>query len=164
MREGKVQIYTGNGKGKTTAAFGLAFRALGYGHRVIIIQFQKGQTCGEHIHAAKIRLPICQCLQGRGSEPCAATCPLFTEAAKILKENTADVLILDEIMAAIHHGCLSVTQVLELLSARPRSCEIVMTGRNAPQELIDAADLVTSMEPVKHYFKSGVPAREGIEF
>lgn len=164
MREGKVQIYTGNGKGKTTAAFGAAFRAMGHGHSAVIIQFQKGVRCGEHIEAEKIGLEVIHCPCGRGSSPCAKPCPLLETALKRLKENPPQMMILDEIMAAIHYKCVSVEDVLALLLERPKATEIILTGRHAPNTLTDAADLVTSMEPVKHYFRNGVPAREGIEY
>lgn len=164
MRKGEVQIYTGDGKGKSTAAFGLCFRALGRGHRVRVIQFLKGMRCGEHIMAEKIGLPITQCPMGRKSGPCAVPCPLLTEARKILETNAADLLVLDEIMAALRHGCVKLDEVLALLDGRPETMEIVMTGRRAPRELIERAGLVTSMEKVKHFFDAGVPAREGIEF
>ena len=164
MREGKVQIYTGNGKGKTTAAFGAAFRAMGYGHSVIVIQFQKRVRCGEHMEAEKIGLEVIHCPRGRGSSPCAAPCPLLEAASKIMKENPPQLMILDEIMAAIHYKCVSEEEVLALLLERAENTEVILTGRNAPKALTDAADLVTAMEPVKHYFRNGVPAREGIEY
>ena len=144
MRRGEVQIYTGDGKGKSTAAFGLCLRALGHGHRV--------------------RVKVSQCPMGRKSGPCARPCPLFVEAEKILEENAADLLVLDELMAAIRHGCVTLDEALSLLDKRPENTEIVMTGRRAPRELAERAALVTSMEKVKHFFDAGVPAREGIEY
>ena len=155
MRKGEVQIYTGDGKGKSTAAFGLCLRALGHGHRVRVVQFLKAERCGEHVMAEKIGLKVSQCPMGRKSGPCARPCPLFVEAQKILEENAADLLVLDELMAAIRHGCVD---------KRPENTEIVMTGRRAPRELAERAALVTSMEKVKHFFDAGVPAREGIEY
>ncbi len=164
MRRGEVQIYTGDGKGKTTAAFGLCLRALGYGHRVRVIQFLKAERCGEHIMAEKIGLPVTQCPMGRKSGPCAVPCPLIKEAEKILDGDGADLLVLDELMAAIRHRCVSLDEALALLSKRPENTEIVMTGRRAPRELTERAGLVTSMEKAKHFFDAGVPAREGIEY
>lgn len=164
MRRGEVQIYTGDGKGKTTAAFGLCLRAMGSGHRARVVQFLKAERCGEHAMAEKIGLPVTQCPMGRRSGPCAHPCPLFKEAEKILKENAADLLVLDEIMAAIRRGCVSLDEALSLLDIRPENIEIVMTGRRAPRELVERAGLVTSMEKVKHFFDAGVPAREGIEY
>ena len=164
MKEGKVQIYTGNGKGKTTAALGLCFRALGHDMSVFVFQFQKGQTCGEHIEAERIGLPIIKCGCGRGSDPCQSPCPLVTKIKEILADEEPDILVLDEIMAAIRRGCVSTEEALEITELRPHGTEIIMTGRDAPNELIEAADLVTSMEPIKHYFKDGLKAREGIEY
>lgn len=164
MRKGEVQIYTGDGKGKSTAAFGLCLRALGHGHRVRVVQFLKAERCGEHVMAEKIGLKVSQCPMGRKSGPCARPCPLFIEAQKILEENTADLLVLDELMAAIRHGCVTLDETLSLLDKRPENTEIVMTGRRAPRELAERATLVTSMEKVKHFFDAGVPAREGIEY
>ena len=164
MRKGEVQIYTGDGKGKTTAAFGLCFRALGHGHRVRVIQFLKAERCGEHVMAEKVGLPVTQCPMGRKSGPCAVLCPLIKEAERVLKENAADLLVLDELMAALRHGCVKLDEVLALLDERPENTEIVMTGRRAPRELVERAALVTSMEKVKHFFDAGVPAREGIEY
>lgn len=161
--EGKVQIYTGCGKGKSTAAFGLAMRAIGNGARVFIIQFQKARHCGEHESAAKLGIKVTQCPKGRGSGPCAFPCPLLNEAKKILTSG-ADLLILDEIMAAMRHGCLSLEDAKSLLDLRPSGTELVMTGRYAPEELKERADLVTEMTKVKHYFDKGLPARRGIEF
>lgn len=161
--EGKVQIYTGCGKGKSTAAFGLAMRMSGCGGRVLIIQFQKARRCGEHASAEKLGISIAQCPMGRGSGPCASPCPLLGKAKEILASGV-DLLILDEIMAAMRHGCLSLEDAISLMDARPAGTELVMTGRYAPKELIDRADLVTEMTKVKHYFDAGVPARRGIEF
>ena len=162
--QGKVQIYTGCGKGKSTAAFGLAMRAAGCGGRVFIIQFQKAQRCGEHESAEKLGINLAQCPQGRGSGPCTSPCPLLTAARDILKEGGADLLILDEIMAAMRHGCLSLAEALSLIETRPAKTELVMTGRGAPQELVERADLVTEMKKIKHYYDDGLPARRGIEF
>ena len=164
MRRGEVQIYTGDGKGKSTAAFGLCLRALGRGHCARVVQFLKAERCGEHIMAEKIGLEITLCPMGRKSGPCAAPCPLILRAEKIVRENEADLLVLDEIMAAIRRKCVNLDEVLALLDNRPENMEIVMTGRRAPGELVARAVLVTSMEKVKHFFDAGVPAREGIEY
>ena len=164
MRKGEVQIYTGDGKGKSTAAFGLCLRALGRGHRVRVVQFLKAERCGEHIMAERIGLEITQCPMGRKSGSCAVPCPLILRAEEIVRDNEADLLVLDEIMAAIRHKCVKLDEVLALLDSRPENMEIVMTGRRAPSELVARAGLVTSMEKVKHFFDAGVPAREGIEF
>ncbi|KEJ91186.1 cob(I)yrinic acid a,c-diamide adenosyltransferase [Synergistes jonesii] len=162
--EGRVQIYTGCGKGKSTAAFGLAMRCAGNGGRVFVIQFQKARECGEHRSAEKLGVSVTRCAGGRGSSPCARRCPLLSAAFDIFERQSADLLILDEIMAAIRHGCVSLSDALALLSARPRGAELVMTGRGAPEALIERADLVTEMKKIKHYYDEGIPARRGVEF
>jgi len=163
MENGRIQIYTGNGKGKTTAALGLCFRALGHSLSVSVLQFRKNKSCGEHAEAVKVGLTIIQCPSGRMGEICAGPCPLIIEARRLLTAGS-DLLVLDEIMAAIVHGCVSVDEVLMLLDEAPDSTEIVLTGRDAPRELIERADLVTNMKSVKHYFSQGLLAREGIEY
>lgn len=160
----KVQIYTGDGKGKSTAAFGLAMRSAGYGNKVIIIQFQKGWHCGEHESAKKLGIKIMLCSEGRRSSPCESPCRLITAAFDILKEGNADVLVLDEVMSAIRQGCISLQEVLSLLEMRPEKTEIVLTGRNAPKELTEKADLITEMKKLKHYYDEGTLARRGIEY
>lgn len=161
---GKVQIYTGCGKGKSTAAFGLAMRAAGCGGRVFIIQFQKGLRCGEHESAEKLGIELAQCPKGRGFGPCASPCPLLAAARGILERGDADLLILDEIMAAMRYGCVTREEALSLLDARGEKTELVLTGRGAPAELIERADLVTEMKKIKHYYDDGLPARRGIEY
>ena len=161
---GKVQIYTGCGKGKSTAAFGLAMRAAGCGGRVFIIQFQTGLRCGEHESAEKLGIGLAQCPKGRGSGPCASPCPLLAAARGILERGDADLLILDEIMAAMRYGCVAREEALSLLDARGEKTELVLTGRGAPAELIERADLVTEMKKIKHYYDDGLPARRGIEY
>lgn len=161
---GMVHIYTGCGKGKSTAAFGLAMRCAGNGGRVFVIQFQKSRPCGELESAAKLGIEVTRCASGRGSGPCASSCPLLSAAYDIFKNKDADLVILDEVMAALKHGCVSVSEIIALLSARPFGTELVMTGRNAPEELIGRADLVTEMKKIKHYYDKGRAAKRGIEF
>ena len=163
-QQGKVQIYTGCGKGKSTAAFGLAMRAAGCGGKVFIIQFQKARRCGEHKSAEKLGIGLAQCPQGRGSGPCAAPCPLMTMAYGMLRDGDADLLILDEIMAAMRYGCVTQQEALALLDARNEKTELVLTGRGAPAALIERADLVTEMKKIKHYYDGGLLARRGIEY
>jgi len=164
MKIGKFQIYTGKGKGKTTAALGLCFRALGQDLKVKIFQLRKSKVCGEHIQAKRIGLDISQCPVGRSGEPCASPCPLIIEAMEMFEKDAPDILVIDEMMEAIRVKCVSIDEAVELVKAKPEGTELIMTGRNVPQELLDLADLITSMEPIKHYYKDGVPAREGIEY
>jgi len=159
----RIQIYTGNGKGKTTAALGLCFRALGHALTVRVLQFRKSRECGEHLEAAKVGLQIRRCPSGRSGAVCASPCPLLTEARQLLAA-APDLLVLDEIMAAIAHGCVSVDEVLALLDSSAGATEMVLTGRDAPRALVERADLVTEMKLVKHYYSQGLTAREGIEY
>lgn len=169
--KGYVHVYTGNGKGKTTAAFGLALRAVGAGKKVYIGQFVKGQAYSE-IQAVSECLPGITVKQlGLGcfiiNEPTQADIDAarqgLTEVADALHCGLYDMVILDEVTIALFYKLLSVEEVLEVVASKPEATEVVLTGRYAPQELIDAADLVTEMREVKHYYTSGVEARVGIE-
>ena len=173
LQQGLVQVYTGNGKGKTTAALGLALRAAGRGLRVCIIQFMKGGgPYGEHLAAPRLT-PFLRIIQtGREGwvnrdNPDPEDIRLARDALKMAAEElasgTCDVLILDEINGAVSFGLLSADDVLGLISTRPNNVELVLTGRNADERIIAAADLVTEMREIKHYYKAGVPARVGIE-
>lgn len=172
LERGCVQVYTGNGKGKTTAALGLAFRALGRGLRVCFFQFIKGSgTYGEHLLAEKLA-PLMKIIRtGRPgwvntkdiSADRQAAQQALEQARELLASGEYDLVILDEINGATAFGLVDVEQVLELIRMRPEKVELVLTGRNAPQEVIDAADLVTEMRDIKHYYTAGVPARTGIE-
>jgi cob(I)alamin adenosyltransferase len=177
LKRGMVHVYTGEGKGKTTAAFGLALRAAGHGLRVRIYQFLKGESrvSGEFLALERCKLPI---VWRRFQEQIT---PLFDdnfderklrqslenameEVRAALKSQDVDVLILDEINVALSNGWLPLEDALELIESRPTEVEIVLTGRGAPRALQDAADVVTEMREVKHPFKLGIDARRGIEF
>lgn len=172
-----VQVYTGAGKGKTTAAFGLALRAAGHGLRVHIYQFLKGKSkiSGEFLALEGCKLPI---VWRRFQEQ---TTPLFDEGCDeeqlrrslqdameevrgALRSQRLDILILDEINVAVGNGWLLLEDLLDLIRQRPPEVELVFTGRGAPEGLIEVADLVTEMREVKHPFKLGIEARRGIEF
>ena len=166
-----VQLYTGNGKGKTTAAVGLAVRAAGYGLKTYMGQFMKGWPYGEL--AALKNHPLIT-IEQYGDENCIRktdiTRPHIDRARQgLLKIGNAmhsgqyDILILDEINVAVWFGLLTSKEVTNLLSQRPENIEVVLTGRNAPKELIDVADLVTEMKEIKHYYTEGILARDGIE-
>jgi cob(I)alamin adenosyltransferase len=171
-KQGLIQVYTGNGKGKTTAAFGLAIRALGNGWRVIIVQFLKGDKYGET--NSMDTFPNCTVLQFGKDKLVELDSPDTTdinfaqqglgEVAKIIRENQCDLLILDELNVALALKLVAEDKVLALLSERPKNMEIVITGRYAPQCILDCADLITEMQHVKHPFEAGIDAREGIEF
>lgn len=168
---GCVQLYTGEGKGKTTAALGLALRAAGSGLRVYIGQFLKARACGEV--AALERFSDRIQLERFGSSNWAkAGDPVETERAQeglvrareALRGGGFSLVILDEILGALRLGLLELPQVLELLEQRPVGVELVLTGRDAPAKLIERADLVSRIEAVKHYYTTGLPARAGIEY
>jgi cob(I)alamin adenosyltransferase len=173
LEKGLVQVYTGNGKGKTTAALGLAFRAVGRKFRVCMIQFVKGnEPCGEHM-AAELLAPFLTIIQtghkgwlGKkkpGPEVTACARKAFELAQEAVKGEEYDLVILDEINTAVSYDLVTVEELLLLIKKKNEHVELVLTGRNAAPEILEAADLVTEMREVKHYFKSGVPARIGIE-
>jgi len=172
LDKGCVQVYTGNGKGKTTAALGLALRAMGRGLKVCVFQFIKGGgPYGEHLITEKLA-PLFTIIQtGRAgwvntkdiTEDRRVAQEAFIEARKLLTSGDYHIFICDEIIGAAGFGLIDVEQVLELMNLRPEGVELVLTGRNADQRVIDAADLVTEMLEVKHYYKTGLPARAGIE-
>jgi cob(I)alamin adenosyltransferase len=170
---GYIHVYTGNGKGKTTAALGLAFRAAGHGLRTYIAQFLKGQPTGE-LEAAKKLAPLIRIEQfgregfitikdGPDDEDRARASAGLGKAREALLSGQFRIVVLDEINTAVHFGLLPESDVLDLIDRRPAAVELVLTGRYAPASFIDRADLVTEMTGIKHYFDKGVKAREGIE-
>ncbi len=169
--KGYVHLYTGNGKGKTTAAIGLALRAAGAGKKVFIAQFVKGMHYSE-LDALK-RFPEIEIRQYGldcfiKNEPTQkdidAARTGLAEVTKVIAENSFDILILDEICIALYYHLFEEEEVVNLLKSRPKEMEIVLTGRYAPQSLYEIADLVTEMKEIKHYYNDGVEARKGIEF
>ena len=169
--KGYVQVYTGDGKGKTTAALGLALRAAGAGLKVFIVQFLKGTDCGELRALERYRDDITIRQYGR---PCfieAAPAPEDLQAARqgleaareALAGGQYDIVILDEANIATHLGLFPVEELLALIDARPPAVELVLTGRHADARLLDRADLVTEMREIKHYYNQGVAARPGTE-
>lgn len=172
LERGCVQVYTGNGKGKTTAALGLALRAVGRGLRVCVFQFIKGGgPYGEHLIAEKLA-PLFTIIQsGRPgwvntkdiSEDRRVAQESLLRATELLTSDAYDLVVLDEINGAVGFGLIDVEQVLDLIARKPERVELVLTGRNAHERVIEAADLVTEMREIKHYYAAGVPARTGIE-
>ena len=173
MKKGLIQVYTGDGKGKTTAALGLALRAVGHGMTVLIIQFMKGKTeFGESKAAQKLAPTLTLLPMGRGTfvskdNPDPKDVQIAREGFLIAREaiqnKQYDVVILDEINVAVDYGLIPFSDLLHLLDSKPEEVEIVLTGRNARSELCERADLVTEMVKRKHYFDKGVPARKGME-
>ncbi len=173
LERGLIQVYTGNGKGKTTASLGLALRATGRELKVCMIQFMKGGgPYGEQMAAEKLA-PFLTIIQtGRPGwvnkdNPAQADKDLAAEALALAAEKLTsgeyDLVILDEVNGAVSMGLLPVERLLELMAAKPDHVELVLTGRNAHEKVIEAADLVTEMREIKHYYKAGVDARVGIE-
>lgn len=169
---GLLQVYTGQGKGKTTAAVGLAVRAVSAGLRVAFIQFMKPEESGE-LQTLKNLGVMCSHFGAPGFlKPDGDPAPHrdaakrgWKEALTYLEGDTyVDVLILDELCVVLSLGLLDTGEVMAKIVNRPHGLELVCTGRDAPKELIEAADLVTEMKEVKHYFKQGIKARKGIEY
>jgi cob(I)alamin adenosyltransferase len=171
--DGYIQVYTGNGKGKTTAAMGLAFRAAGRGFKTYIAQFLKGQPTGE-IEAAKKLAPFIRIEQfgregfitvkdGPEDEDVSRARAGLEQALEAMLSGEFRIVVLDEVNTAVHFKILPEKDVLDFLDKRPAGVEVVLTGRYAPDSFIARADLVTEMKDVKHYFDRGVKAREGIE-
>jgi cob(I)alamin adenosyltransferase len=170
---GRVQIYTGNGKGKTTAALGLALRAAGHGFKTHIGQFLKGQVYGE-LAAAKKLSPLLKIEQyGRKGFYHVTEDPDqddirrarngLKKSLKAMLSKDFRIVVLDEINVAVYFKLLEEKEILDFIDQKPKSVELILTGRYAPPSFIDKADLVTEMKEIKHYFQNGVNARKGIE-
>ena len=174
--KGFVIVYTGGGKGKTTAALGLALRAVGYNHKVCMIQFIKGSWHYGEIDSAKRLEPELELIAvGKGfvgiiddKSPREDHEKIAEEAIKICKEKISskkfDVVILDEINYAVDLGLIQTEHIIELIKMKPDNLDLVLTGNHAKQEIVDLADLVTEMKEIKHPFKSGIKAKKGIDF
>ncbi len=171
--QGLIQVYTGEGKGKTTCALGLGLRAIGQGLRVYVIQFLKGRETGESRTAARLAPQLTMRHFGRPGlgklrSPAPEDLQLIREAwelaCRVIAAGEHDLVILDEINLALAFGLVPLAEALKILRRRPPHVEVVLTGRQAPPELLELADLVTEMRPVKHYFQGGVRARMGIEW
>ena len=184
---GLVQIYTGDGKGKTTAALGLGLRAAGHGMNVLMIQFMKTVRYYGELEAVKRLVPNFAIVQK--GKPCTRpdaecfdceACFVHPErpapedvsgardalkyCADVLRKAEHDIVILDEVLCAIKFGLIACDEVVNLVKMKPPDMELILTGRGAPAELIDLADLVTEMRQIKHPFQRGVTARKGIEY
>jgi cob(I)alamin adenosyltransferase len=173
MEKGLIQVYTGNGKGKTTAALGLAFRAVGHGMKVLVVQFMKRNVQRGELESAKKLSPNLTLIQvGREtfiSKPNPDPKDLqlaqegFSIAKKAIQNKEYDIVILDEINLAIDYGLIPLNDLLQIIDSKPGTVELILTGRNVKHEILERADLVTEMVDRKHYYDKGVPAREGIE-
>jgi cob(I)alamin adenosyltransferase len=169
---GYIHIYTGNGKGKTTAALGLALRSAGAGKKVFIAQFVKGMHYAELDALKRFEPEITLKQYGRDCfimhepevEDIALAKQGLAEVAEKIRSGMYDMVIMDEACIALYYKLFSLNELLRIIASRPESLEVVITGRYAPPELIEIADLVTEMKEVKHYYSKGVEARKGIEY
>lgn len=173
IEKGLLMVHTGPGKGKSTAAFGLALRMLGTGRRVGVVQFIKGAwSTGEQQALALFGDRVAWRTMGEGftwdtqdlKRDVAAAAKAWEEAKLLMADETIGLVVLDELNIALRYDYLSLEEVVETLQARRPGLHVVVTGRNAKQPLLDAADMVTEMTLVKHHFKAGVKAQSGIEF
>ncbi len=170
--KGYIQIYTGNGKGKTTASIGLTIRAIGAGKKVFFAQFVKGmiyseikalEQFGESVTVKQYGLN-CFIRETPKQVDIDAARKGLKEVTDVIKSGQYDVIVLDEANIAIFYNLFSAQELIDVLTQKQKSTEIIITGRYAPPELIEIADLVTEMKEIKHYYTSGVQARKGIEF
>jgi cob(I)alamin adenosyltransferase len=174
LTTGLVQIYTGASKGKTTAAFGLTVRAVGHGFKVFILQFMKGRKDYGELNGLKRLEPECQIEQfgtmgwvrkGEATdEDCFEAQKGLMRAREIVHSGEWDIVILDEIINAIWFELIPEDELLKLMEQKPEHVELILTGRNASQNLIEKAHLVTEMVQIKHPYEQGIPARLGIEY
>ncbi len=172
VESGLIQIYTGDGKGKTTAALGAALRACGHGMNVYMIQFMKGDIHYGELKAAE-SLPNLKIVQfgkptfvdkdNPSKEDIELAQLALDHARIIIEEGEYDVVILDELNVAIDFNLVEIDKVIEILKSKPEYVEIIITGRNAKKAIIDMADLVTNMRKIKHYYDTGTGARTGFE-
>ncbi len=168
--KGMVEVYTGDGKGKTTAAIGLAIRAAGAGLRIFIGQFVKSMKYSEinileKIDNIEIKQYGLNCFIEKEpeKEDVEAAKEGLNEISDILKSGEYDLVILDEANIAVYFDLISVEELIEVIKKRNEEVEVVVTGRKAKEELIEIADLVTDMKEIKHYYQKGITARDGIE-
>jgi len=169
--KGYLQVYTGDGKGKTTAALGLAMRAAGAGLRVYVAQFVKGMKYSELVTLEKLSEYITVKQYGRDcfikkspqKEDIQAAQAGLKEVGEIMRSGKYQVIILDEANIATHYNLFSVDDLLDFIRSKPEDVELVITGRRADPRILEEADLVTEMKEIKHYYRNGIQARDGIE-
>ena len=176
IEDGLVIVYTGGGKGKTTAALGMALRAVGYGHKVCMIQFIKGSWHYGEIDSSKRLTPEFELIAaGKGfvgilddTSPKEDHEKYAKEAIKLCKEKILsekyDLVILDEINYAVNLGLIDINNIIELIRIKPKRLDLVLTGNHAKEDVVKLADLVTEMKEIKHPYKSGIKAKKGIDF
>lgn len=191
LSKGLIQVYTGNSKGKSTSAFGLAIRAIGQGFKVYIIQFMKGNSYYGELKTFKWLFPnitikqfgrYCNNPEARQEGECRECGHCFinkgkstsedrqtagkalAHAVEVMASGDYDIVILDELNNALYYELLELDPVLKVLQNKPELVELVLTGRNAPRQVIELADLVTEMKVIKHPYEKGISARRGIEY
>lgn len=166
-------VITGNGKGKTTAAFGQALRAIGQGYKVFVLQFMKGRKYGEYIAAEKYLPNLTIRMSGLDSfvmrdNPAAIDIEMAQKgldaAGKAIMSGKYDMIILDEVNVALDFKLIKLKEVMDLIKSKPRSLDLVLTGRYAPKEIIKIADTVSNVEEIKHHYNAGIKDRAGIEY
>ena len=174
--KGLVIVYTGNGKGKTTAALGMALRAIGYEHKVCMLQFIKGSWHYGEMDSSKKLEPNFELIAvGKGfvgilddNSPREEHEKYAAEAVRICREKINsgkyNVVILDEVNYAINLGLIDVQEIIKIIKEKPSNLDLVLTGRDVKEEIVELADLVTEMKEIKHPFKSGIKAKKGIDF
>jgi len=173
LNQGFVQVYTGDGKGKTTAALGQAFRAVGHNLKVFMILFMKGNVEYGELETARRLAPFME-IREMGRETFVSkenpeqidikwAEDALQLAKKIVSSDDYDMVILDEINVALDYGLIPIEEVLELIKTKPAKVELILTGKDVPEEIKKVADLVTDMKSVKHYLEAGIQARVGIE-
>lgn len=175
MENGLIHIYTGKGKGKTTAALGLAFRALGYNKKVYFLQFLKGRETGEKKTAAgisgltfarvnKTEKFVFQMNEEEKRQLQKEVKNVWNNLEVITRDSSYEIIILDEIMGALSNNIVELKNVIRLINNKADDKELILTGRGVPRKLIELADYVTEMNLIKHPYDRNIPAREGIEF
>jgi cob(I)alamin adenosyltransferase len=173
IMKGFVQCYTGNGKGKTTAAIGLAIRAAGWGKHSIIIQFLKGQKSGEHIALKRFNDLIT--IESYGSKHFyipgnddtqhkTLVDKAYKRCLEVCGDSSYDIIIADEILTALHYKLITINDIIALITAKQSEAELILTGRGLPKKLHSYCDLITEMKEIKHYYHNGTKSRKGIEF
>jgi cob(I)alamin adenosyltransferase len=173
LKKGYVQVYTGNGKGKTSAAIGVAVRAAGNGFKSLIVQFMKEYPYSELESLNKLNEWITVKQFGKDDfvykkeTPPPEDVKIAKSAIEFVKNqminNDYDIIVLDEIIVSVYFGLLKINEVVELIKSKPVEIELILTGRYCPAEIIELADLVTEMKEIKHYYSSGVLSRKGID-
>ncbi len=173
-KHARIHVYTGDGEGKTTTALGLALRAVGHKHRVVVVQFLKGRKYVGEYKIRNMLKPYYEIHQFGRAEFVDIDNPskedkrrarrAFEFARKVVEEKKPDLLVLDEINLAMHAKLIDVDEVVEWLNTLPKDITVVLTGRNAPRKIVRMADLVTVMKKVKHPYDEGMPAEEGVEY